>query len=58
MKNDKSDKLLTNTQKKEKTMWIIRYADGHMESHLGTYEEAEKKAEEHCILHLNDYIIA
>ena len=42
----------------EKTMWIIRYADGHMESHFGTHEEAEKEAEENCILHLNDYIIA
>ena len=42
----------------EKTMCIIRYADGHMESHFGTREEAEKEAEKNCILHLIDYIIA
>lgn len=42
----------------EKTMWIIRFADGYMRSCYGTRAEAEAEAEEYCILHLNDYIIA
>ena len=36
----------------------IRYADGYMETHYGTRAEAEALAEERCVLHLNDYIIA
>lgn len=43
---------------KEQTIWIIRYADGYMETHYGTRAEAEALAEERCVLHLNDYIIA
>lgn len=42
----------------EQTIWIIRYADGYMETYYGTRAEAEARAEERCVLHLNDYIIA
>ena len=42
----------------EKTIWIIRYADGYIQSHYGTRKEAEAMAEERCILHEGDYIIA
>lgn len=41
----------------EKTIWIIRYADGFLRSHFGTKEEAEEIAKEQCPLHLNAYII-
>lgn len=42
----------------EKTIWIIRYADGYIQSHYGTRKEAEATAEERRILHEGDYIIA
>lgn len=43
---------------KEKRTWTICYADGYEEKCVGTIAEAEAVAEEHCVLHLNDYIIA
>lgn len=42
----------------EKAVWIFRYADGYMQSYFGTKQEAKAIAEERCVLHLNDYIIA
>lgn len=42
----------------EKTIWIIRYADGYMETHYSTRAEAEAFAKERCVLHLDSYIIA
>ncbi len=42
----------------QKTIWIIHYADGHLQSHFGTAEDAKNMAEERCVLHGGDYIIA
>lgn len=38
--------------------WTILYAGGYKEYYTGTRAEAEALAEERCVLHLNDYIIA
>ena len=55
---DRAGRIQEMKEIEEKTIWIIRYADGYMETHYGTRAEAEALAEERCVLHLNDYIIA
>lgn len=45
-------------KREERRTWTILYADGYKENYTGTRSEAEARAEERCVLHLNDYIIA
>ena len=43
--------------KEQTTIWIIRFADGILASHHGTYGSAERVAEERKEDHGGDYVI-
>lgn len=48
----------TNVSRKEQTtIWIIRFADGILASHYGTYGSAERVAEERKEDHGGGYVI-